>query len=308
MEAVRDPRVERLVRADDAGDAHRRRLGGRALRLGLVHLELRDAQRRRERRRAGSRVRCLDVEHASRAPPARRGASRWRPTAKLASFGGCATRLPSAVSHSVAAGPPIRSVREPSCGSSSTSAIRQRGIRQLVGPRRSVTGAESARRTCAATGRRSAAVTRGGSSRTISCTGSREKDSSASRIAARAATRSRTRPVVPGVDRRLGALQVEHRLAARTVDRLRDARELVADRRAPVAGRRMHVEAGDARPEAAVAAERERSAATAQRRVDGGLPVRREAELVAADREAAPVRDEDERRRLDLVSVGLQAA
>ncbi len=105
---------------------------------------------------------------------------------KPASLGGRPTRLPKRSNQASARGPPMASLREPSCGSASSSAILGCRNRHQVFPSSSRIGAESARRVWASTGWRSAAVTVTRSTSTGSGVSARESEASAPTIVAAA--------------------------------------------------------------------------------------------------------------------------
>ena len=113
---------------------------------------------------------------------------------KVASVGGRPTRPPKRSNQASARGPPIESLLAPSRGSARSSAILVGRSRHQVFPSSSRIGAESARRVCASTGRRSAAVTVTRSMSTGSGVSARVSDASAPTMVAAARSAFRARP------------------------------------------------------------------------------------------------------------------
>ncbi len=114
-----------------------------------------------------------------------------------ASLGGFPTRPPNRSNQASARGPPIASLREPSRGSASSSAILAWRSRHQVFPSSSRIGAESARRVCASAGWRSSAVTVTRSTSTGSGVSARDSEASAPTMVAAARSRFSFLPACP---------------------------------------------------------------------------------------------------------------
>src|SRR4029453_14739957 len=143
-----------------------------------------------------------------------------------ASRGGWSTSLRKRSKNSFAPGPPIASFVWPFSGRSRILAMRQRGIRQRVGPSVSRAGPGVATRPFAAAGSRSVIVTSGCSIRTGSIAGARSSETSEATISRAAASRSSVRPVAP---RTIWGRRPRRRIAASRCGR--SIRRLIVSRR-----------------------------------------------------------------------------
>ena len=300
---VRDPvrgaGVVGLVRAHPPVDAHRQRLGGRALGRARDDRQPCDAVRSGASRRAGARARSAGRRARARRAPGRPGRPRRRRRSPRRAAG--APPCPRALGSTRR--PPRRRSRArvaPSWGSSSSSAMRQRGTRQLRAAALRTTGREiasaRARRRCREhlvgdprrRRRGPGASSRPG--RRSSCPSERTMSSAA---ASRVEPRAGLRPERPRCGGRGGRAP---RSSARGRRRRRSGRARTRARRS-----RPRAAAGPRRRRTACAAGGSRAAGRTRRparpaAVDGGAPVGLDAELVRG--EAIRLAAGDERHRL----------
>ena len=157
VDPVLDPAVDRLVRADDAGDPHRLRGGGRALRLR--DRELSRAALGAARSAAASTAALATGTSSAR--PVRAGTTRTESplTANDAPFGARPIARPRPPKNVSAGRPPNTGFASASCWSTSIDASCQRVRRRFSRPTVTVTGAETMRRSRSAASFRSSALT-----------------------------------------------------------------------------------------------------------------------------------------------------